>query len=205
MNPQNNPSGVSLIELLIAIILLSVVVFATSTIDLASKSQLKDIDRQTVLYNEVNYAMESIVKDISQSTGVLSSPAVCIENVLSSGVPSCTATTKETGKVVMFRQSDNTISNLEDNTWGAYVFDDSAASEKKIVRYEFDGSNWNSGSDITRPRISSATFTRDGNENANKMFIYISARDDLTRPEDPMDNTEVSLESNVTISAMSVR
>ncbi len=204
MSPQNKSYGISLIELLIAILLLSVVVYATSVVDLASKRQLREIDRQTVLYNEVNYAMETMVKDLSQSTGVLSSPAVCVANNLLNP-PNCNSSFEQTGTVVMFRKSDNTISDLSDNTWGGYEYDDSVANAKKIVRYNFDGSSWDSGKSITRPRISSASFTRYSGEDANKMFIYISARDDLTRSEDPMNNPEVSLESDVTISAMSVR
>jgi len=68
MNPHLNKS-VSLIELLIAIALLSVIVIGFSSIDSFSRYHLLTSERRAKLQNEVSYCLEHMSKNISRAIG----------------------------------------------------------------------------------------------------------------------------------------
>ncbi len=69
MKQYNHIKGITLMELLIAIGLLSMVVLALSSIDLFSRHHLIDSDRRARLQNEVSYALEHMTQQISGAVG----------------------------------------------------------------------------------------------------------------------------------------
>lgn len=69
MEQYNHRSGITLMELLIAIVLLSVVVLAVSSIDLFSRYHVITSDRRARLQNELSYTLEHMTKEISKAVG----------------------------------------------------------------------------------------------------------------------------------------
>lgn len=61
--------GTTLLELLIAIILLSIVVLGVSSIDFFSRAHLISSDRRVKLQNELSYCLEYMTKGIMLGTG----------------------------------------------------------------------------------------------------------------------------------------
>jgi len=197
-----NTYAVTLIELLLAISLLVVVMLAVSAIDIVSRRQLKEVDLRTTLYNEINYAMESIVKNVSQAVGIYSDPAVCVNSTGTTPTGCPADDSVQSGSYLNFRRQDTsgvapTFSNLADNPWGVYRL-----ASNEIQYSENSGSTWDS---LTRSRISSILFTRGGTQNINSVNVRISAREKPLSAVDPLTNPEVTVESNITVNGMSAR
>jgi len=67
MNKQN--FGLTLIELLISLVLLSLIVVGFSNIDLFSRHHILNTDRQSKLQNEASYALELMTREIGNAIG----------------------------------------------------------------------------------------------------------------------------------------
>jgi hypothetical protein len=67
--------GVTLVELIFAIGLMSVIVLAAGSFEIASKRFLNSSERRTTVVNELTYVMEHMRKYISHINGSLSDPA----------------------------------------------------------------------------------------------------------------------------------
>jgi hypothetical protein len=61
--------SITLIELLIAITLLSLIVLGFSSIDLFSRNQVLTVDRRAQVQNEVAYVLEHMTKELSNAIG----------------------------------------------------------------------------------------------------------------------------------------
>ena len=196
---QGRNSGVSLIELLLAISLLVVVMLAVSSVDIASKKHLREVDIRTTLYSEVNFAMERIVKSVSQAVGQYSDAAICVRTSIGT---ECAADMglAQTGNTVSFRFPDATFSNLSDNDWGAYRYN---TATYEIWGWEYTGGAWAYKGPISRPKISTVVFRRGAGANSNSLQILIGAKQDPGAAFDPITNPEIISESNVVISGMS--
>lgn len=70
MNQHNK--SVTLLELLIAIALLSVIAIGFSSIDLFSRYHVISSDRRAKLQNEISYVLEHMTKEISKAVGDVS-------------------------------------------------------------------------------------------------------------------------------------
>lgn len=66
---HNHKRGITLLELLIAIILLSVVVLAVSNIDLFSRYHVISSEHRARLQNDISYALEHMTKEIGNAAG----------------------------------------------------------------------------------------------------------------------------------------
>ena len=73
---QRTSRAVTLLELLVAIILLSIVVLALSNIQIFSRYHVITADRRAKLQNEVSFALEHMSKHIGQVIGHVNAPAV---------------------------------------------------------------------------------------------------------------------------------
>jgi Tfp pilus assembly protein PilW len=69
-------SGVTLIELIVAVILLSVIILAVMSIDTFGRYHLIGSDRRSRLQNKVAYALEHMQKNIALATGNFSLPTI---------------------------------------------------------------------------------------------------------------------------------
>ncbi len=61
--------AITLIELLIAIVLLGVMTLAFSSIDLFSRHHLRTSEMRVKIHNELSYVLETIAKDVVRATG----------------------------------------------------------------------------------------------------------------------------------------
>lgn len=98
--------GITLIELLVAIILLSVVALAVGNIDLFSRHHLLSSDRRLKLQNELSFTLEHISKNVYQGVGDANNPPL---EQISNGF-----------RVRVDRNTTPTPS-LSDDTWVSYT------------------------------------------------------------------------------------
>lgn len=68
MNPRQNNS-LTLLELIIAMVLLSLVVLSFSSMDIFSRFEVLSSDRRAKLHNEVSYVLEHMTKEIGKAIG----------------------------------------------------------------------------------------------------------------------------------------
>lgn len=69
MKPHRNNQAVTLVELLVAVALLSVIMLAVTNIDIFSRFQLLSSERRMVVQNEAQYVLEHITKEVSKAIG----------------------------------------------------------------------------------------------------------------------------------------
>ncbi len=77
---MKNHKSVTLVELLIAVVLLSVIVIGFSSIDTFSRLQVMSSDRRAKLQNDASYALEHMAKEISMAIGDFNYNPVTIED-----------------------------------------------------------------------------------------------------------------------------
>ncbi|MCX5711543.1 MAG: hypothetical protein NTY47_00505, partial [Candidatus Omnitrophica bacterium] len=68
--------GISVLELLIALILMSFIVLGFSSIELFSRYQVTSSDRRAKIQNEAAYVLEHMAKNIMNAIGTSSNPGV---------------------------------------------------------------------------------------------------------------------------------
>ncbi|MFQ5680659.1 MAG: type II secretion system protein J [Candidatus Omnitrophota bacterium] len=73
---RNTNSGLTLIELIIAISLLSLIVLTAGNMDVASRALFGASDRQAELQNEVNPVLLRIKKDVNRAVGAVGDPGL---------------------------------------------------------------------------------------------------------------------------------
>ncbi len=76
MKPHNK--AITLIELLIAISLIAMVIWGASSIDVFSRSQFFIAERKAKVQNEATYVLSHISKQLAESIGDISNPAVTV-------------------------------------------------------------------------------------------------------------------------------
>lgn len=123
---QQYRRGVTLFELIIAIVLLGLMVVGLGSIELFSHFQTIDADRRATLQNDVSYILEFIAKDIVRAVGNLAGDSP-IERYTSNG---------ERIKICM----DTNINGQKDTNdfWSAYWFFDDTynpATDRYQLRY----------------------------------------------------------------------
>lgn len=107
MNLHLNKKALTLIELLIAISLLSVIVLGFSSIDSFARYQVMSSDRRAKLQNELSFALEHMSKNIMRGIGDVSSPPL---ESITNGF-----------RVNVDRNNPPTPGNLGDDTWIRYT------------------------------------------------------------------------------------
>lgn len=74
------PRAVTLLELLIAITIMSLIVLGFSSIDLFSRYHVITSDRRATIQNEASYVLEHMTKEISKAIGDVNNKPLSIEN-----------------------------------------------------------------------------------------------------------------------------
>lgn len=77
MIPGNN-RGLTLLELLISIFLLSLIIFIMSNFRLFAYNRIVKLDRELKLQNEISYILEDMGKNIIRATGDINNPGIQI-------------------------------------------------------------------------------------------------------------------------------
>ncbi len=78
---KKRPSAVTLLELLIAIILISVVVLGMSSFEFFGRFHALDSGKRARLQNEVSFTLEHMTKNIAQAVGFADNNPILITNV----------------------------------------------------------------------------------------------------------------------------
>jgi Tfp pilus assembly protein PilV len=68
--------GITLVELIVAVIIVTVVILGIFSIEIFSRYHVFNADRRSRLQNEVSYSLEHMHKYVSQGTGNLSNPPI---------------------------------------------------------------------------------------------------------------------------------
>lgn len=68
--------GLTLIELLVSLLLISLVIIGISSFELFSRNQVLNSDRRARVQNEISYAIERMSKDVQQSIGDFNNPPI---------------------------------------------------------------------------------------------------------------------------------
>jgi prepilin-type N-terminal cleavage/methylation domain-containing protein len=125
--------GVTLPELIIALVLISVVVMGIFSIDLFSRYQVSTSDRRAKVQNEVSYVLEHMSKQVARAIGNLQIDGA--DNVTYLWDPS----SGKYRKISVYidasrngtREPENSAPNQDVDHWIAYFFDSAA----NIVNY----------------------------------------------------------------------
>lgn len=121
--------GITLVELLISIVLLSIIVLGLSNIDLFSRSHVISSDRRAKISNDASLALEHMGKYIMNAFGnEISDGANSVVSVVANSPPG------DDGNTIRFKiDSDN---NGTADTWRAYLYhNNSATSGKNQIWY----------------------------------------------------------------------
>jgi len=106
--------GLSLIELLVTMILMSLVILGFFSIDSFSRHHVISSDKRVKVQNEISYALEYMSKYVQQSVGDFNNPPITVYPT--SGI--------QTGfRVRADLNTPKTPSNLGDDTWVNFYLD----------------------------------------------------------------------------------
>ena len=100
--------GLTLIELLVSLIILSLIIVGIYNIETFSNSQVIDSDHRAKVQNDLAFALEHMSKYIQQGNGNITNPAIVL--VAGSGF-----------KVRVDLNSPQTPSDLSDDAWVSYL------------------------------------------------------------------------------------
>jgi len=116
--------GITLVELLISIVLLSIIVLGLGSIDLFSRSHVISSDRRVRISNDASLALEHMGKQIMNAFGnEIIDGANSVVSVVANSPPS------DDGNTIRFKiDSDN---NGTADTWRAYLYHNKLATSGK--------------------------------------------------------------------------
>lgn len=206
-------SSITLLELLIAILLLSIIVLDLGNIDLFSRSHVISSDRRAKIDNEISLALVHMGKQIMNAFGnEIISGADTVVSVVANNPPS------DDGNTIRFKiDSDN---NGTADTWRAYLYhNNSAPSGKNQIWYCPQCSDstcatctpvWGTSDNIIARNISSFTPSKpvDASNRLNKSYITIEIQacwdpDGAPYACNTPNNPSVTMKANINMPAVS--
>ncbi|MBU0547288.1 MAG: prepilin-type N-terminal cleavage/methylation domain-containing protein [Candidatus Omnitrophica bacterium] len=121
--PKRN-YGLSLIELLVSMILMSLVLLGIFSIDLFSRHHVITSDKRAKVQNEISYAIEYMSKYVQQGIGDYNSPPITIYPTSGS----------QTGfRVRVDLNNPKTARDLTDDTWVNFYLDGNALKTTGVI------------------------------------------------------------------------
>ena len=198
-NSTNSQKGLILVELFIAIILVSMVLLSVTAVDIVSRKFLNATYYENRVQNEVGPMLEMIAKDITRGYGNANNPGVIVS----------------AANMVDIRQLDKastpTYDDFSDDAWVRYSYE--AAPNYHIIRqYCTTGSqsvcgSWGA-SEILAKNISGCSFTLAQDTLLNKnlwVTIAITARRNAADTSPPSAvNPEVILQTTIAALSQSI-
>ena len=198
-NSTNSQKGLILVELFIAIILVSMVLLSVTAVDIVSRKFLNATYYENRVQNEAGPMLEMIAKDITRGYGNANNPGVIVS----------------AANMVDIRQLDKastpTYDDFSDDAWVRYSYE--AAPNYHIIRqYCTTGSqsvcgSWGA-SEILAKNISGCSFTLAPDTSLNKnlwVTIAITARRNAADTSPPSAvNPEVILQTTIAALSQSI-
>ena len=116
---ERREKGLTLVELIITIVLLSVVILAATTFDYSSIYMFESSRKKAILVNEMSLIFEHIARYAVAATGDIANPGIVV------------GTKSATESYVMLRiDSNKTPDDYTDDTWVRYEVDHATGSER---------------------------------------------------------------------------
>lgn len=137
--PRNNRRAVSIIELIISIILLSVIVLALASIDLFSRHHVLTSDLRARMQNQMYYAIEHMSRRIPQAIG---NEYINGQNQVIDIIDDTTANDRERIKIYTDASGDGVRQDIgnpgvTDDHWIAYRFFDSTGPSNDRYKIQY--------------------------------------------------------------------
>ncbi|RLJ09805.1 MAG: hypothetical protein DRP15_02345 [Candidatus Aenigmatarchaeota archaeon] len=170
-----NKRTITLIELILAIVLLGVIILSATAIDVASRYFFKSSDTKTQVLNEVSFILEHIQKNASQATGWIDDSGF--------NLPSSTR--------LLIRE------DFDNDTWVEY------RRQRNRFRFSPDGgTNWETLSSriVDNPDIDGDGFPEPVfslSPSGTEIIVTLTARYDPSRSYDSKTNPQVSLQTRL--------
>lgn len=188
MNPRLNRS-ITLMELLIAIVLMTLMVLSFASIDLFSRYHVFTADRRAQVQNEVSYVLEHMAKNIGSGIGGFNNPAVIQHPA-------------EPQNWIKVRWDRNLNGQPDDdgvNDWIAYRY---IPAQNQILYYStYPFSGWPAGGEVISRRITNNSFSYNPTDNFVSVDI-ITARWDPAQPSS-LDNPETTMRIHIKMPSVS--
>ena len=200
-NSTNSQKGLILVELFIAIILVSMVLLSVTAVDIVSRKFLNTTYYENRVQNEVGPTLEMIAKDINRGYGYANNLGVIVSSV---------------NNMVDIRQLDKastpTYDDFSDDTWVRYSYE--AAPNYRIARQYCTTASqstcitWGAAETLAS-NISACSFTIAQDTPLNKnlwVTIVITARRNAADTSPPSAaNPEVILQTRIAALSQSIR
>ena len=186
---KKSTSGFTLTELIVSIILLGLIILASSSAEIASRQFFNATEEQVAVQDEAKIAMHHMVKYISQGVGSLDSPGYTLYGNNRIRVRIDGRLTGVTDGRYTGAPNDATIE---------YEFDDS----QNVIIFDPNADDFSVGDkeNLTLPVIANCHFLVGGS--INQIEIQVVARENPSQAESP-DNPQITLDSSVVLRAMS--
>lgn len=178
MNSRQNRS-VTLLELLIAITLLSVIVLAFSSIELFSRHHVLTSERRATLQNEVSYVLEHMSKGISRAigNGLINSGSVIRRDAIAGDTA-----------IWAYIDYDGNGQRSSSDRWIAYRFTGLAGSDAYQMQYCSYCTNPDPNPNLKCVICTPAWGTPSNSILTTKIFDFKPNYDNTTADGDPIDN-----------------
>lgn len=173
-------SGVTLVELIIAMSLLGIVVLGATTFDLASRQFLTSSERKTQVLNELTFILEHMNKNVHKATGDISNLGLIIPG--------------GSGGQIWIRQDSNlTPQNYNDDKWLRYSYNSNNYNLNFCSDFNKNSNSCNVTEELLSRRVIDIIFNSgSGGGWVNRLKL----RYDPTKPIDTRENPEANM--NVT-------
>jgi len=209
--------GVTLIELLIAVVLLSIVALGLANIDIFTHSQVISADRRAKLQHEASLALEHMTKEISKAIGneMIDDPTVSDD-----GVNSVVKTQNIGGNSAVWAYIEGNPPDGKRDTvndhWVAYRFTGASGNDRYQIRFCPQCTNnpctqcnpaWSDN--IIARNIMAFTIIKPnagGPLNTNSVTVQVSAcwdPDGDPRPCNTIDNPQVDMNTSIRMPSVS--
>jgi Tfp pilus assembly protein PilV len=194
--------SVTLVELIIAIVLVSVIILGINSVNIFSRYHLISSDHRAKLQNDVSFVLEHMTKEVSKAIG---NEAITFSGFGSGSVISITDNTSLT---IFIDATQDGIRNTANDYWIKYNLD--TADDKHELTYcakcpdKACACSTTDGLEILSKKITgfspSVDFTK-----GNYVTVDITGRWDPSNDKVSQDNPEISMRATINLPSVSTR
>jgi hypothetical protein len=206
MTPYPNRS-ITLMELLIAIVLMTLIVLAFANIDLFSRFHVLTADRRAKVQNEVSYVLEHMTKEIGKAIGDINNPAVDTTTDIQ-GDPAIIAWVDGNPYAVPPVSPNGRREVYPNDHRIAYRFttETGAPGTRTQIWYYANcvGPNCNQAGTVGPEVIATRIYAGDWNPSYNNVFVEITGRWDPDPAQQPSpDNPAITMRTRINMPSVS--
>ncbi|MCF7874156.1 MAG: prepilin-type N-terminal cleavage/methylation domain-containing protein [Candidatus Omnitrophica bacterium] len=170
--------GMTLIELLVALLLISIVILAVFGIYNASSSFFNSSGTKSKVLNDLIYVLDHIDKNVYLSTGWVNNPAIVV-----------TTPTADSYRIDINQDINQTPINFSDDQGVRYEFNPTA----NTIRFADGSGNWKN---LTNKLIDPNGLSINYNPTTGVLSIdNLCLRQDVGQPSDPKTNPDICITS----------